>query len=497
MRLISGMEECDGERSWSRLNRREFLLASASSSVAGVTAVAGCIGGTEGAGPPESTGVVEREVAGGVSVSLRQPANVVKTRNKFSNELNSSVPLEEVSGPVRPYVRDAVKGDGEREVDADEVDDELLEGVRELDHVRYDGGVYEVEHELPVHVVSGSVVEDEEGVDEDRAVQMSDDVIRVVGRENRQIAQMAMEVIETDGRRRFVGTGEYTTPSVGDGLEEFLNRTDYIGVPTGDDPTHSDEYVELEVSHEDPGEPYWISARRVEDKELFGVEVTPVEELDDVFERIVRFAAEHFHGYRAETLPDGYEDAFAPYEDDAEGDELTYYLVDDEAHAAYLRQPDYNDIPADLGIDVSEGESESEDGSEVVEIDLTVTNTSDGAVEVSSGAPPPFGVLGADRVENPEADNFAKEFGEREVLWSGAYDESEDVSVTDRGIMVNSIAAATEVEAGGSESTTYEVDDGFGSGTYEVHESVTVEGGGLFSGGRKFYPYSLVIEVEG
>ena len=485
----------DNERTRTRLRRRGFLLASASSCVAGLTAAAGCIGGTQGADSSDPTGVVEREGAAGVTVSLRQPANVVKTRNKLSDELGSSVPLEETNGSVRPYLRDAVEGNGTRAIEADEIDDELLKAVRDLDHVRYAGGVYEVEHRLPVHVVTGSVVEDEGSVDEDRTVQMSDDVIRVVGEENRQVAHMAMEVIETDGRRRFVGTGEYTTPSVGDGLEGFLNRTDYIGVPTGDNPTRSDKYVELEVSHEDPGEPYEIRARRLDDENLFGVEVTPVEELDDSFERIVRFAAGHPEGYRSEELPDGYEDILAP--PDAGEEEMTYYLVDDEAHAPYLRQPDYGDIPVELGVDVSEGKSEREKESEVVELDLTVTNTSDGKVEVSSGAPPPFGVLSADLVENPEADEAAKEFGEKGVLWSVAYDESEHVSVTERGIMVNSIAVITEVEAGGSESTTYEVGDGFERGTHEVRESITVEGKGLLSGGRKSYPYSLVVETEG
>jgi hypothetical protein len=480
----------DNERTRTRLHRRGFLLASASSCVAGLTAATGCIGGTQGADSSDPTGVVEREGAAGVTVSLRQPANVVKTRNKLSDELGSSVPLEETNGSVRPYLRDAVEGDGTRAIEADEIDDELLRAVRDLDHVRYAGGVYEVEHRLPVHVVSGSVVEDEGSVDEDRTVQMSDDVIRVVGEENRQVAHMAMEVIETDGRRRFVGTGEYTTPSIGDGLEGFLNRTDYIGVPTGDDPTRSDKYVELEVSHEDPGEPYEIRARRLDDKNLFGVEVTPVEELDDSLERIVRFAAGHPEGYRAETLPDGHEDVFAP--PDAGEEEVTYYLVDDEAHAAYLRQPNYGDIPVELGIGVSVGESKKGDAGEVVKLDLTVTNTSGRKVEIESGAPGPFGVLGAERVENPDAE---REFGEGEALWSVAYGESEDVSVTERGIMVNSIAVITELEPGDSETTIYEVGEEFESGTYEVRESVAVVRNGLMGSTRWSYPYTLVIDV--
>jgi hypothetical protein len=124
-----------------------------------------------------------------------------------------------------------------------------------------------------------------------------------------------------------------------------------------------------------------------------------------------------------------------------------------------------------------------------------VTNTSRRSIEIESGAPGPFGVLGAEGVENPDADDTEKHFGERKSLWSVAYEKSEDVSVTERGIMTNSIAVSTELGPGGSETTTYEIGDGFGSKTYEVRESVAVVRNGLFERTRRSYPYTLVIEL--
>lgn len=81
-------------------------------------------------------------------------------------------------------------------------------------------------------------------------------------------------------------------------------------------------------------------------------------------------------------------------------------------------------------------------------IELSITNTADERIGVSSGAPGPFGVL---RAESSSGDDQV-------TLWSDAYDESDHVHTTGRRVQaVNDIGIVTELVPGETQTQTYEI----------------------------------------
>lgn len=492
------------------MRRRQLLVASA----AAIPAATGCLEafgdeGDEGDDPEGSGG----EAASTVDISLEHPEYVVTTASTYSTELNNADPVEEFDESVREYVREAVE---EGTVEVDEPDDALLDAVQGVRYVRDGDEVYAFDHRLPEYVVTGEVADiDGDEVNDDRVVSMSDDIVRALGPDNRQIISMANSVVETDGRRNFVGAGEYRTPSLTDELEEFLDETDYLGVPTGDDPTAIDEYVELELSRDEAEEPYRLTAERLTREELFEVdEVRDIGTLSEEVAEVVRTAVED--EYRGDTLPDGFEDEV--------GD--AYFFVDDEAHRPELLEPDYAGIPMELEVDVPddrigvidepldeddleeyqdrfEDAHESDDEDEIdalidelwdeyrpddgARFELSVNNTSDETVTVFSGAPAPFGVLYAEDADNDDRRR-------RRLVWSESYVDDGHVNVGPRGLSVNAIGLNTDFEAGETEAETYEV--GFPSGEYRVEESLSVSRGRRGEDEESWtYPYTVVIDV--
>lgn len=449
------------------------------------------------------------------SVNVENPAYVVTTRSTFSHEMNRAESVEEFDEPTRGYVREAVE---EGRADIDELDDALLEALESVRHVRDGDDVYALDHSLPEYVVTGEVadVTDDE-VDEDRVVHVSDDIVRALGPDNRQIVMMRSSVV--GGGRDGLETGEYRTTSLTDELAEFLDETDYLGVSTSENPTVTDEYVELELSQDYPDERY-VEADLLSHEELFEVdEARYPDELPDDVEEVVRTAVDG--EYRGDTLPEGFEEAV--------GD--AYFLIDDEAHRPELLVPDYDDVPVDVRAEVVDAEireadeavdeetfeeyrDEFEDAHDADDEDalddlveevwddyrpddgarfeLTLENTSEESVSVFSGAPAPFGVLYAERTKTDADDD-----GGRRLVWSETYVEDGHVNVGPYGLMVNDIGLNTEFEPGETETESYEV--GYAPGEYRVEETVSVSRGRRGVGDEESwtYPYTVVIGVEG
>jgi len=372
--------------------------------------------------------------------------------------------------------------------------------------------VYEFGYSLPEYVVSGEVADvSPDEVDEDRVVHVYDDIVRALGPDNQQIVRMRTSVV--GGGRGEFETGEYRTPSLTDELEEFLEGTDYLAVSTGDDPTATDEYVELELSRHDPDE-YVLTAERLSREELFDVdEVRDLDALSDEAAEVVRAAVEG--EYRGDTLPDGFEDEV--------GD--AYFLADDEVYRPRVLEPDYDDVPTEVNVEVVEDEVgetyespeeddlegyddrfedayESEDDDEIealaeelwdeyrpddgARFELSVTNTSDETVTVFGGAPAPFGVL--------YAETDGDEDRPRRLVWSEAYVENGHVNVGPYGLTVNSIGLTTEFEADEAETEEYEV--AFPAGEYRVEKSLSVSRGHRGDDEESWtYPYTVVIDT--
>jgi len=493
------------------MRRREFV---ASSALATSLSMSGCIGalGTDGGGGNDSNdnGNATEDVpadAYTLSVGVENPRYVVTTRSTYSNELNDAERVEGFEGGVRERVREAVdKG----RATVEEPDDGLLEAVRDVHYVRDGDAVYAVDYSLPVYVLSGEEVDADEA-DEDRAVSMMDDAIRMLDVDNEQVVRAANTVVD----RREGYTGEdYETTSLTPAFEEFVEGYDYISYPTRDDPTETAGYVEISLSEEDPDD-YYLSAERLSHEEAFGVdEVRELGELSEDVADVVRRAVED--GYRGDTLPDGF--------DDATGD--AYFLIDDEVHRPESREPEYDTAPVEVRAEVVEAvfdevndpvdeetlegyrdeyedavRSDDDEAAESVTEELrdeyipdggatftlSLANTSNAPIEVFSGAPAPFGVLTAENVD-AEADE-----GRGRLVWSDVYAESQHVSFTPRGFGVNAIGLTTQIGAGDAETETYHV--AFPPGEYRVEESVDVSRPDGEDDGET-YPFTVVIEAD-
>jgi len=493
------------------MRRREFV---ASSALASSLPVSGCIGAFGDAGNEGTTdGGGEDDTASyALSVSVEHPRYVVTVSSTFSNEMNTAETVEAFDEPARGYVREAVE---EGRVSVEEADDALLEALRGVEHVRDGDDVYAVGYSLPEYVVSGTVADvSEDEVDDDRVVHATDDVLRALGPDNRQILMMRTSVI--GGGRGELETGEYRTTSLTEELESFLEETDYIGVSTSKNPTVTDEYVELELSRRDPEE-YYVEAERLTHEELFGVEeVREPGSLPDDVADVVRSAVDD--GYRGDRIPDGFEDAT--------GD--AYFLIYDEAYRPELREPEYQDAPVKVRAEVTDAgyeevneipdeeelegyreeyENSTRNGDEETAEEirdrlrdgyspddagvftLSLTNTSDAPVELFSGAPAPFGVLTAEKVDDEDDETRGR------IVWSEAYAESQHVSFGPRGVAVNAIGLTTRLDADGTETETYEV--GFPPGKYRVEEELDVSRSvGEGYGDGETYPYTVVIDVN-
>jgi len=472
-------------------------------------------GGSEGASDADGTDAYI------LDVRVEHPTYVITTTKALSTEVSKSVRVDDIVEPARGYVRTAVDEGRAPVEEPDDVLHEAVEGIRDGDeayplegvnYVRDGDDVYVLEHSLPVYVVTGEDVGEEE-VDSDRTVSMTDDVIRALGVDNRQVAFAANTVVD---RGEGYSGEDYETTVLSPGLEEFVEDYDYI--------SHSSGYVEIELKERDPDE-YYISAEKVTHEELFDVEeVRELGTLPKAVAEVVRAAVEG--GYRSDTVPKGFEEEA--------GD--AYFLVNGQAHRPELHEPDYDDAPVELGVEVIDDEvgkvndppdedtleehrerfegayedaQEEEVGSEKPDedvtkeptdelwnvyrpddgaiFDLSITNTSDETVVVRSGAPAPFGVLMAEE-EGTEKNNRR----ERRLLWSETYVENRHVTVSPEGFGVNAIGVSTEFEPGKTETETYEV--GFELGEYRVEETVSVSRDRRGDG--ETYPYTLVVEVD-
>ena len=505
------------------MRRRDFIVVSSMFAAS----ASGCLGAFgepgDGGDEGEGNGTADDEAEpngpdgddGGeadaytLSVGVEHPNYVVKTHSTFSNEMKNARRVEEFEEPARGYVSEAVE---KGRADIDEPEDALLEAVEGVRHVREGDDVYALDHSLPEYVVTGTVadVSDDE-VDEDRVVHVTDDVVRALGPDNRQIVMMRTSVV--GGGRGELETGEYRTTSLSEELEGFLEETDYIAVSTSKNPTVTDEYVELELSREDP-EDYYVEAERLTHEELFDVEeVRYLDELPEDVAEVVRTAVED--EYRGDTLPDGF--------DDLTGD--AYFFVDDEAHRPEVLEPDYDTAPVKVRAEVTDSdfdethepvdeetfedyrdefedahESDDEQAIESLTQDLwdeyrpddgavfelTLANTSEKTLHVFSGAPAPFGVLTAEKVGDEDDERRGR------LVWSETYVENGHVNVGPHGLGVNSIGINTDIDAGDAETETYEV--GFTPGEYRVEESVEVSR--QQHGDGETYPYTVVVEVR-
>ncbi|EMA33375.1 hypothetical protein [Halobiforma nitratireducens] len=417
--------------------------------------------------------------------TLSSPEYVLSVAGQHADEARSNqiTAFADLQKPVADAVETAI-ADGEYETD--EADDALLEGLFGLQYVERDGTVYDVEYEVPEHVVSGADVPESE-VDHDRTISGMDDTIRVLGVDNQEIVSAVNTVLEPargpDAEGGATGN-DYRAPILDQHLDEFLEEYDYVAYPSdGEVGPEPEGYVELELAHEDPGPPYTVSATEVTEKQRYGRPVVDVGSYAEPAAATLRAAAERRPLYTDER-PDGIGAAL-------EGD--AYVRIDDDVYDPTLETVDHDAVPIDLEITAVE----PDDRTFTLEL-----SADDEPVALFGDAPDPFGVLDA----YPVADGDADATDGRAILWTDTYEDDGHVHVGeyDGGptISVNDIGITTHLEPGDTVTETYELrpEWGFEGGRYRLEDALSVEWGGDLEGSdgstdASAYPFAVSLSV--
>ncbi|ELY77147.1 hypothetical protein [Natrinema gari] len=211
--------------------------------------------------------------------------------------------------------------------------------------------------------------------------------------------------------------------------------------------------LSLTVTTNDPGAPYTVSATSVSHTNLADGSVWKVSDASPSVQGLIRDAAATTGLYPFSDPPGQVISMLREYE---------YVYFDGEFYTAYVEQAG---IPP---IEVRATTEPHPDQSETV-LTVTLVNTTDTAVDITSGAPTPVGVL---RYQKQGTDS-------REVLWSPAYTESEHVHTDGRDVTaVNRIALTTTIDGADSASQTFRhTQESLTPGDYRIESSVGYQSG--------------------
>ncbi|PSQ17371.1 hypothetical protein BRD00_07935 [Halobacteriales archaeon QS_8_69_26] len=311
-----------------------------------------------------------------------------------------------------------------------------------------DGRHYELDHTLPTTRITAEEVS-EEAVDGDVASNAA--YREAVDYEGRVMTGL-LRIAERDGIE-FV----YVWPS----LREFLDAHEAV--------RYRGRVLEVSVSREDPGAPYTVEATPASLSDLADGPVWDASDADPELRRVVRRAGETTGLYPLDDPPEGLLERLDAHD---------HVYLDGTFYTTYVEKRGPLPVRVEASFTDPDGDP--------ARIEIALHNESDGTVGVSSGAPPPFGVLRF----GPEGSD-----GPWYLLWTDAYEESTHVHTEGREVTsVNSIAVGTEVDPDDSVSRTFEVEGSDPSnGTYVVESDVGVslpgDDGGTF-------PYRIVFEAS-
>ncbi|SDR40030.1 hypothetical protein [Natronobacterium texcoconense] len=436
---------------------------------AGFAAVAGCIADPSNPSPgTDPTPSETDEIPSTFDATLSFPSYVLSMSEQLADEASSGqiTDFADLEEPVAETLEEAID-DGPYETE--EADDDVLEGLFGLQYVERGGTVYEISYSMPEYVVSSRDVSEDE-VDSDRTISAMDDTLRVMGVDNRETIRAVNAVLEPfRGSTNEGGASDhdYRATILDDHLEEFLETYDYVVYPSdGDDEPEPEGYVELELDHEDPGPPYTVSVTEVTDEQRYGRPVVDVATYPDPAADALHAAAER-RSLRTDERPEGIDVAL---EDDA------YVRIGDGVYEPALESVDHDAVPVSLEIT----DVDSDDRAFTLEV-----SADDEPISLFSGAPEPFGVVGAYPVTE---DGDASTDDGRAILWTDTYEEDGHVHVGERdgepSIGVNDIGITTRLEPGDSMSEIYEIRDewGFEGGHYRFEDALSVEWGGDLEG---------------
>lgn len=458
------------------MRRRELLAAT------GVAAAAGCLAELRGS-----------ETDSGFSATLRFPDHLLSLDHQGADVAIPGVVTDFADVPDRAgEALEAVIDAGTYETDDPEP--ALLEGVLGVQtvnglgvhhYVKYEGTVYDVDHTLPVYVVSGREVPESE-IDPDRTVSLVDERILGSDVDNGEVDSAIPTVVEgrDDPHER---NHEYRAPVLEENLETFLERYEYVVYPGDEeDDLEPKWYVELELDREDPGPPYAVTAEEVPTERRYGRSVTEVSAYSDAAATALRRAAE-----RPSTTPHPIDDR--PAGIDAVLEDDAYVRIDDDVYEPALETVDHDAVPVSLEVTAVDEDEHA----------FTIAIEADGQPAAITAWPPaPLGVLVASPASDPdERDRESDREREREGESAGGRLRPSSGPSNP----ANDTPDTTRLEPGEPVTETYAVpvdEPSFGPGEYRVEPlpvPPTVEWGGDLDerdGAAESSPYPFAVSLS-
>lgn len=306
----------------------------------------------------------------------------------------------------------------------------FLAGTR---FVRYEGALYRLDRSIPEYVVRPEVVP--EGA-------ADGPVASAEAYEDARTSDWGVSCGVTCARDGDGGGYETVrTAWLRPEMRALLREYEYV--------RYGGEVVRVPLTVDDPGAPYAVTARPVDDAAVFGGPVFDLSDAPAAHRETLREAAEATGASHGSDLPD----SLVARLRDAE-----YLRVDGTYYTTYVS--DVRSIPLEVEVRMRDPRLAPFDPAAVA---LTLRNAGDRPVEVLSGEPMPFSVLSVRRAGDPETER---------TVWSDAYRETGHVSTLGRRVVAVTGAGATAtLEPGESLTTTYEL-GGVGRGTWVIADSV-------------------------
>jgi hypothetical protein len=420
------------------MNRRRLLqVFGAGASLS----AAGCLGSSnDGTSDPANT-TTRTSTTGGTTTSAAGRRVAVERVETFDyairlNDLGESpvgsVPtLDDLDERQREVVAAAIEGTYSR----DDLPDWFVTFLSGTTYVEREGQYYRIDATLPTYTITASETTKSEVDGDIASYDEYENAVTHDGVVTSGLLRMAME------------SGGTELTSVWPKLREFLSTYDAV--------RYRGDVVAVSMTEDDPGAPYTVTAEQATLADVANGPVWEVSDADPELREVVRAAGRESGVYSLADPPAGLFEKLDAHE---------YVYLDGTFYTTYVENR--GSLPVSLSASVPDATLGADDDAR---LRLTLRNERDGPIEVSSGAPRPFGIL----YFHPEGGD------ERYLLWSDAYEESEYVQTDGHDVkMVADIGLVTEVAAGETAARTFEIEQSdLPTGRYVIESGVGVSAG--------------------